>query len=136
MVTSHQAQDSTPTTPVTLPDLTLGQYREIVATMQAQDPDAAARIGRGLAVLMGADIRATAETGRYLVQSCQDAGIYYVAPSWSCSCPDRQRHEDLRCKHSFAVELLNTASAVASYDRAQARYTLTAKGARALAAAR
>ena len=85
---------------------------------------------------MRAEIRATAEAGRYLVQSCQDSETFYLASSFSCGCPDRQRHEDLRCKHSFAIELLNTASAIASYESFQARYVLTAKGERALAAAR
>jgi hypothetical protein len=123
-------------TTVTLPDVSINVYREIIRDMAIVFPAEAARIGRALDVLLRAEIRASAETGRYEIQSCQDAATWYQTTSWSCDCPDRQRHDDLRCKHSWAVEVIHTASASASYDRAQARYTLTAKGERALAAAR
>jgi hypothetical protein len=129
-------QTETAAPPVTLPDVSILVYREIVRDMAAIFPAEASRIGRALAVLLQTDLRSTAETGRYLVQSCQDAATYYEATSWSCTCPDRQRHEGLRCKHSFAIELLNTASAIASYEHFQARYTLTCKGERALATTR
>ena len=121
-------------TTVSLPDVSILVYRELVRELQATHRDEAARIGRGLEVLLGAEIRPTAELGRYLVQSCADSGIHYEATSWSCTCPDRQRHDDARCKHSWALELITAASAIAAYDRAQTRYVLTAKGERALAA--
>jgi hypothetical protein len=68
------------------------------------------------------------------VQSCQDSERYYTATTWACDCPDRQRHADQRCKHSYALQVLSVASAHAAYERAQTRWTLTAKGAAALAA--
>ncbi len=123
-VPTPDAQD---TTIVALPDLSLGAYRAIVAQLQAEQPAARARIGRALPVLLGCDIRAAGRLGEYLVQSCQDSGVYYRCTSWSCSCPDRARHA-APCKHSWALTILHAASAVAAYERAQARYYLTATG--------
>jgi hypothetical protein len=121
MIATIQAQDTTTTpTPVQLPDLPLGQYRALVATMQAQDPDAAARIGRGLTVLMTADIRETAECGVYLVQTSEGGKLYYRATSLRCCCPDALQRQVV-CKHSHAIAILTAASAAASFERAQAR---------------
>jgi hypothetical protein len=128
---SPSAQSSTL---VVIPDLPLTVYRAIVARCQADCPAERARIARGLDVLMTAEIRETDELGLYLVQSCQDSGLSYAATSWVCGCPDRQRHTEQRCKHSWALTILHAASAEAAYERAQTRYYLTAKGEAAVAA--
>jgi uncharacterized Zn finger protein len=119
--------------PVQLPDLGMDAYRAIVAQLPAEQPEHRARIGRAINVLLTSDILETGELGVYLVQSCQDSGHYYRATTWSCSCPDRQRHES-PCKHSYALQVLSVASAQAAHERAQTRYLLTAKGEAALAA--
>jgi hypothetical protein len=128
--TSRQSQDTTVTIPAGLDFATV---RGIVAELQAAEPEHRARIGRAINVLLTSEIVATAEVGRYLVQSCEDGKTYYTATTWACSCPDRQRHAT-PCKHSYALTVLSVASAHAAYARAQTRYLLTAKGAAALAA--
>jgi hypothetical protein len=130
MLPISPAQD---TTPLALPALPLAAVRGIVETLQAAYPDEQARIARGVAVLLTSAIVPTAELGRYRVQSCQDGRVYYAATSWSCDCPDRQRH-DARCKHSWALEILHCATAIACREQAERRYWLTAEAERALAA--
>jgi hypothetical protein len=73
-------------------------------------------------VLLACKIVETPTLGRYLVQSTRDGVLFYEATSWNCSCPDRQRHADegLRCKHSWALTIRSSASAVASRERAEA----------------
>ena len=115
------------TTRVALPDLTLDQYRAIVARIQAEPDADRARIARGLQVLLGCEIRETETLGVYLIQSCQDSGLYYRATTWGCTCPDRMRH-DVPCKHSYGLQVLSAASAQAAYERAQAGWVLTQKG--------
>jgi hypothetical protein len=131
MATSLQAQDTTVTLPV---GISFEAVRQIVAELQAAEPANSERIGRAVHVLLTAEIRATAELGVYQVQSCADGACYYTATTWSCDCPDRQRHADQRCKHSYALQVLSVASAIARFERCQTRYVLTAKGAAAVAA--
>jgi hypothetical protein len=129
--TSRQAQDTTVQIPA---GLDFAAVRGIVAELQAAEPQNRERIGRAVNVLLTSEIRETAECGVYQVQSCADSERYYTATTYACDCPDRQRHVDQRCKHSYALQVLSAASAHAAYERAQARWTLTAKGAAALAA--
>jgi hypothetical protein len=113
---------------VQLPDLPLSTYRALVADMQRENPENRERIGRGLDVLLHADLYATAVAGNFLVQSCKDAGVYYLASGVFCTCPDSQRHPGQQCKHAVAVQLFISASALAAWDACQARYTLTTRG--------
>jgi hypothetical protein len=129
--TSRQSQDTTITIPAGLDFATV---RGIVAELQAAEPQNRERIGRAVNVLLTSTIRETAELGVYQVQSCTDSSVWYTATTFSCDCPDRQRHADQRCKHSYALQVLSVAGAHAAYERAQTRWTLTAKGAAALAA--
>jgi hypothetical protein len=126
-----ETQDTTVQIPAGIDFATV---RAIVAQMQAEQPAHRARIGRAVNVLLTSEIVATPELGRFLVQSCEDGTTYYTVTTWACSCPDRQRN-DSPCKHSYALTVLSVASAHAAYDRAQARYELTAKGAAVLARA-
>src|SRR5712692_10469076 len=120
------------TSPATLSTLPLATIRDIVATLQAAFPAEHARIARGVQVLLTSQIVETPTLGRYLVQSTQDGVLYYEATSWNCSCPDRQRHADegrelgLRCKHSWALDILSVASAIASRQRAEAAQAASA----------
>jgi hypothetical protein len=108
-----------PTTAV-LGGLPFATVRNIVETMQRAFPDEYARIGRGLSVLLGSKIVATPTVGRYLVQSCTEGLFFYEATSLQCGCPDHQRHPEQRCKHSWALDILSVASAIASRERAEA----------------
>jgi hypothetical protein len=126
-----ETEDTTVQVPAGLDFATV---RSIVAELQAAEPENRERIGRAVNVLLTSTIRETAECGVYQVQSCADSERYYTATTWACDCPDRQRHADQRCKHSYALQVLSVASAHAAYERAQTRWTLTAKGAAALAA--
>ena len=117
MATSPTAQD---TTAATLAGLPFATVRGIVETMQAVFPAERERIGRGATVLLTAKIFETAETGVYLVQSAQFAELYYQATSLQCCCPDAKRHPEQRCKHSWALDVLSVASAIASRERAEA----------------
>jgi hypothetical protein len=125
---------TTQNTTVTIPaGVAFATVREIVAQMQAEQPEHRARIGRAVGVLLTSEIVATPELGRFIVQSCEDGTTYYTATTWACTCPDRQRNAS-PCKHSYALSVLSVASAHAAYDRAQARYLLTRKGEEAVAA--
>jgi hypothetical protein len=106
--------------PVQLPDLSLSVYRALVADMQADYPENRERIGRGLDVLLSAELRETETAGVYLVQSCKESGLYYRASGLTCTCPDKARHAELQCKHSVAVQLLISAAALAAWERCQA----------------
>jgi hypothetical protein len=92
-------------------------------------PGERTRIERGLAVAQLRRILPTATVGRYLVE-CGDlrggAGVplYYEATSLACCCPDAQHHPDRRCKHSFAIEILATASAIAAREHADQDATI------------
>lgn len=135
MDTSPSMQDSTPavtpTALVELPALDLGTYRALVAQVQAQHPEEAARIGRAVAVLLTCTIVETTRVGHYLVESCQDRGTFYQASSHSCTCRDAERGH--RCKHSWSICILHAAGDLARRELLEARWTLTAKGARAAA---
>jgi hypothetical protein len=126
--TSRQPQGTTVALPA---ELSFADVRAIVAQMQAEQPEHRARIGRAINVLLTSEIVPTAELGRLLVQSCEDGKTYYTATTWNCTCPDRQRH-DTPCKHSYALTVLSVMSAQAAYERAQAGYVLTQKGAAAV----
>ena len=119
---------------VTLPDLGLSACRQLVAQVQAERPTERERIGRSLNVLLGSAIYEAGTTGRYLVQSCQDAGVYYLTSTYGCTCPDSaQRAPQGRCKHVYSAILLHAASAEAAARRMEDRYWATARGAAALA---
>jgi hypothetical protein len=110
------------TTPAVVSELPLARIRDIVATMQRAFPAEHARISRGVEVLLACKIVETGELGRYLVQSTQDGLLYYEATSYACSCPDARKHaaEGLRCKHSFAIDILHIAAAIASREAQEA----------------
>src|SRR5712692_61073 len=108
-----------PTT-VVLGGLPFATVRGIVETMQRAFPDEHQRIGRGLQVLLASKIVETPTVGRYLVQSTADGYLFYEASSLECSCPDHRRNPELRCKHSWALDVLSVASAIASRERAEA----------------
>lgn len=119
-------------TTVTLPaGLSFAAVREIVAELQTTEPANRERIGRAINVLLTSTIRELPTLGEYTVQSCQDGDTWYVATTWACNCPDHQRHPELRCKHSVALQVLSVASAVARWER----WELTEAGAAALATA-
>jgi hypothetical protein len=84
-------------------------------------PGERARIERGLAVAQLRRILETATTGTYLVE-CGDARgsvpLFHEATSVTCCCPDAQHHPDRRCKHSWALDILATASAIAAREHA------------------
>ena len=130
MTTSHPAQDTTVQIPA---GLSFASLRAIVAELQVAEPQNRERIGRAIQVLLTSAIRELPTLGEYAAQSCQDSDKWYTATTWSCDCPDHQRHPELRCKHSVALQVLSVASAAAAYERAQTRYLLTAKGEAALA---
>jgi hypothetical protein len=109
------------------PGLDFAAVRAIVAQLQANEPEHHERIGRAVNVLLTSEIVATAELGRYLVQSGADGKVYYTATTWACSCPDRQRHAT-PCKHSYALTVLHALADAARYTRAQTRVYLTSKG--------
>src|SRR4051794_33665482 len=88
LATSPTSSVSPAAAPVQMPELSLSTYRALVADLQTQQPDNRDRIGRGLDVLMGADLYETAECGVYLVQSCRESGTFYKASGLHCSCPD------------------------------------------------
>ena len=88
--------------------------------MQAEYPEQAARIGRGLQVLLTSDIRETAETGVYLVQTSEGRDLYYRATSLRCTCPDHMQRQVI-CKHPWALSILSAASAVAQWERRGSR---------------
>jgi len=115
--TSPTAQD---TTAATLAGLPFATVRGIVETMQRAFPDEYARIGRGLQVLLTSKIVDSPRTGRYLVQSTQDGILYYEVTTLECSCPDHRRNPELRCKHSWALDVLGVASAIAAREAAEA----------------
>ena len=121
--TSPTAQD---TTAATLAGLPFATVRGIVETMQRAFPDEYARIGRGLQVLLTSKIVDSPRTGRYLVQSTQDGILYYEVTTLECSCPDHRRNPELRCKHSWALDVLSVASAIASRERAEQAATVAA----------
>jgi len=106
------------TTPAPINELPLARMRDIVATLQHNFPAEHARIARGVQVLLSSKIVEHGEAGHYLVQSCQDGMLCYEATSYTCSCPDARKHaaESLRCKHSWALDILSVASAVASRE--------------------
>ncbi len=52
-------------------------------------------------------------------RSSQDGILFYEATSLQCSCPDHRRHPELRCKHSWALDILSVASAIAARERAE-----------------
>jgi hypothetical protein len=114
--------------------ISFADVRQIVAELQAAEPANRERIGRAVHVLLTSEIRATAELGVYQVQSCQDGERFYTATTWQCDCPDHQRHPDQRCKHSVALQVLSVASAIAAYEQAVERWTLTAQGEQVAAA--
>src|SRR5262249_19048160 len=80
-----------------------------------------ARIERALAVAQTRRIVETATTGTYLVE-CGDRRtsipLFYEATSLVCSCPDAQHPPDRRCKHSWALDILATASAIQAREHA------------------
>jgi hypothetical protein len=129
MTTSPRMQDTTPRAPVTLPSLPLDQYGALVARLQneADDDATITRIARGADILIHQGIYETAELGIYRVESCQGDGPLYTTTSHACDCVDYQRRQQ-PCKHVWAIVILNEASAAASFERAQARYLLTARG--------
>jgi hypothetical protein len=118
MATETFPGTSQDTTPAVVSALPLATIRSIVATLQAEAPAEHARISHGVEVLLSSRIVETGELGRYLVQSCRDGVLFYEATSWACSCPGRQRHADegLRCKHSWALDILSEASAIVSRE--------------------
>ncbi|HEY7066411.1 MAG TPA: hypothetical protein VII06_33370 [Chloroflexota bacterium] len=131
MATTSPAQD---TTGVTLPaGISFAAVRQIVAELQATEPANRERIGRAVNVLLTSTIRELPILGEYAVQSCAARDTWYTATTWACDCPDHQRHPDLRCKHSVALQVLSVASAIARFERCQTRYLLTAKGEAAVA---
>jgi hypothetical protein len=109
-------------TPAVVSELPLATIRDIVATLQAAFPAEHARIARCVEVLLSSKIVETGTLGRYLVQSTADGLLYYEATSWTCSCPDARRHSDegLRCKQSWALDILSVASAIASRETKEA----------------
>ena len=128
--TSRQPQD---TRRVTLPNLGLATYRQLVAQIQAERPTERERIGRALNVLLGSAIYETGAVGSYLVQSCQDAGTYYLTSTYGCTCPDSaQRAPQGRCKHVYSAILLHAASAEAAARCMEERVWLTEKAQQAL----
>jgi hypothetical protein len=129
MVTSPTTQDTTVLAPVRVPSLPMDEYRDIVARLQAAFPDESARIGRAVGVLLTSKILETDELGVFLVQCSEGGNLYYRTTTWNCTCPDRMRR-GVVCKHSHALTVMSVASAVVSYQRAQAlaRYQLTSKG--------
>lgn len=130
MITSPTATVAPTTGRVQLPDLHFSAYRAIVAHLQATEPTNRERIGRGLNVLLTAEIFEACRLGEYLVQSCANSGLLYRTTSLHCTCPDHQRHPELTCKHSTAITILHAACAEARFDR----WTLTPKGEAVLAA--
>jgi hypothetical protein len=87
-------------------------------------PADAPRIARALTVLATRQVVATGTAGRYLVEATDTwhVGVptFYEATSLQCSCPDARQHPDQRCKHSWALDLLATASAIAAREAATA----------------
>src|SRR3954467_2253744 len=93
MVTSPTTNNTTPLALVELPSLPLDRYSALVTGLQAEAPDQATadRIGRGSDLLVHKSVYETATCGVYRVESCQQAGEYYVTPSLHCNCVDAQR---------------------------------------------
>jgi hypothetical protein len=118
-------------TTVALPLISAPQLADLVQRMIAGEPEAAARIQRGAGTLLSGAVHDTPELGVYRVDGC--AGRVYTASSGTCDCPD-STHRAVTCKHQHAARILSAASAVAAYERAQARWLLTARGEAALAA--
>jgi hypothetical protein len=114
-----EVQVTPATAPVQLPDVALSVYRALVADLQAHTPDNRERIGRALDVLLGCAFYETEQGGVFLVQSCRDAGTYYRASGLHCTCVDHQRHPETTCKHSASVQILCSASGLASWERRQ-----------------
>jgi hypothetical protein len=139
MATTLTAQDTTAApVRVSLPELDFGIYRAIVRNMQAASPDQRERIGRGVNVLLTAEIRETAECGVYLVQTSTYSDLYYRTTVGRCTCPDALQRQII-CKHSHAISILHTASAIAARQQVEAAaatnpipYTLTRKALAAL----
>jgi hypothetical protein len=121
--TSRQSQDTT----VTIPAVGAPELADIVQRMIGGEPEAAERIKRGVAVLLSGVLADTATLGVYRVDGCE--GRTYTTSSGSCDCPDAT-HRAVTCKHQWAARLLSAMSAAARWER----WTLTAKGAAALAA--
>src|SRR5262249_22634360 len=113
--TSPTTQNTTAAPPAGLP---LATVRGIVETMPRAVPAEPDPIGPGPPVLPSSKILETAETGVYLVQSSQSAELYYQATSLQCCCPDARQHPDCCCKHSWALDLLATASAITARETA------------------
>jgi hypothetical protein len=92
-----------------------------VANYAREYPEAQqqARIRRALDVLLAAELRETEQAGVYLVQSCQDSGLYYRASGLHCTCPDHLKRPEMICKHSASVSILISAYAQAAWNACQ-----------------
>jgi hypothetical protein len=124
-------QPSTPSTQdttVAIPAVSAPALADLVQRMLGGEPAARERIQRGVAVLLSGALHATAELGVYRVDGCE--GRVYETTSGSCTCPDSVNRY-VTCKHQWSARLLSAMSAAARYER----WTLTAKGAAALARA-
>jgi hypothetical protein len=115
-----------------VPQITAPQLAALVQQFVHDEPDAQDRIEGGAAYLLGGHLHDTAACGIYTVDGCD--GRVYRTSSGSCDCPDSVQRQRC-CKHSYAARLVSAASAIASYDRAQTRWTLTQRGEAALARA-
>jgi len=129
LATSPTMQDTTPTTPITLPALSLAAYQQLTEALVydlRHVAGAAARIRRGAGDLTTRRILTTDELGVYLVESSVP-GQFYRATTFRCTCPDAMARQ-VQCRHSYALTLLHAATDEARYQRLTARYTLTSKG--------
>jgi hypothetical protein len=122
-----ETQDTT----VQIPDVGAPALAALVQQLIATEPDAEPRIRGGVARLLAGTVHATTTLGVYRVQGAE--GRVYETTSGRCDCPDATRRARVCC-HAWAITVLHSMAAIASFERAQTRYLLTAKGAAALAA--
>lgn len=106
---------------VTLPKVSVENFRQLIGLALGQHPDEAKRLKNGVATLLGSAIFETDEVGTYLIESCSVPGTYHRARSAECSCADRQRR-GVRCRHMWALTFLFAVSAEARYEWMKACY--------------
>jgi len=94
---------------VRLPHTDPLRWRALVEQFARAHPGERARIERGWRVVAQRTLRLTSDPGTYLVPGSAP-GTLYVTRALSCTCPDATVR-GVRCKHQWAVELLQAAIA-------------------------